>query len=111
MTAVVKEVQFGSEAIVNNRKAFNEIAHHIRDMVTQIDKITNASQRIDVEMKEALSAIENIAAISEESSAGAEELSATMEQQSASMQEMDAMANDLAKMSETLNLSLSKFKY
>lgn len=111
MSSVVLEVQSGSEVIDSNKQAFNEIAGNITHMVHQINKVTDASELIAHETKEVVKAIENISAISQESSAGSEELSATMEQQSASMQEINSMTNHLSQITESLNQSLSKFKY
>lgn len=109
MNGVVQEVQSGSEVAEHNRRAFDEIAQHITNMVNQINEVAEASKRIEQETTEAVKAVENIASISHESSAGAEQLSASMEQQNASMQEIDGMANNLAKMAEILNQSLIKF--
>lgn len=111
MNGVVLEVQSGSEVIDSNKQAFNEIAQNITHMVHQINEVTDASELIAQETKEVVKAVENISAISQESSAGSEELSATMEQQSASMQEINGMTNHLSQIAESLNQSLSKFKY
>ncbi|MBP1934681.1 methyl-accepting chemotaxis protein [Ammoniphilus resinae] len=111
MNGVVQAVQRGSQAIVGNRRAFDEIAQNVADMVKQMKEVNEASKRIEQENQEAVQAVENIAAISQQSSAGSEELSATMEQQNAAMQEIDGMANNLSEMAEALHQSLSKFKY
>ncbi|MFD2445182.1 methyl-accepting chemotaxis protein [Bacillus sp. CGMCC 1.16607] len=108
---VVAEVQSGSNVIESNREAFNEIAKNVSDMINEMNKVAYGSKQIDQETSDAVKAVENIAAISQQSSAGSEELSATMEQQSASMQEIDGMARNLAELAESLNQSLAKFKY
>lgn len=108
---VVNEVQSGTEVININKQAFDEIAQNISDMVNEINKVSESSKLINRETTEVVKALEDIAAISEESSAGSEELSATVEEQTASMQEIDTMARNLAEMAESLINSLSKFKY
>lgn len=111
MNGVVQEVQVGANLIDQNREAFDEIHQNIEEMIHQIGQVNGASQTIEQATTEVLKSVENIAAISQESSAGTEELSATMEEQNASMQEIDGMASNLAKMAESLQQSLSKFKY
>lgn len=111
MSGVVQEVQSSSNMIDNNRTSFDDIAKSILEMVEHIHQVTEASQLIDRETKEVVKAVENISAISEQSSAGSEELLATMEQQSASIQEINGMAANLSEMADSLHQSLSKFKY
>ncbi|WP_397537174.1 methyl-accepting chemotaxis protein [Rummeliibacillus pycnus] len=111
MNGVVQEVQVGSTLIDQNRVAFDDIHQNINEMVNKINQVNGASKTIHDATTEVLKAVESIAAISQESSAGTEELSATMEEQNASMQEIQGMANNLTHMAESLDQSLSKFKY
>lgn len=111
MNGVVQEVQVGANLIDQNREAFDEIHRNIEEMIHQIDQVNGASQTIDQATTEVLKSVENIAAISQESSAGTEELSATMEEQNASMQEINGMASSLSDMAASLHQELSKFKY
>ncbi|HWI50156.1 MAG TPA: methyl-accepting chemotaxis protein, partial [Rummeliibacillus sp.] len=111
MNGVVQEVQVGSTLIDQNRVAFDDIHQNIDEMVNKINQVNGASKTIHDATTEVLKAVESIAAISQESSAGTEELSATMEEQNASMQEIQGMTNNLSHMAESLDQSLSKFKY
>ena len=111
MDGVVQQVQVGSDLIKQNKETFDEINQNIQEMIVQINQVNSASQIIKQATIEVLSDVENIASISQESSAGTEELSATMEEQNASMQEINGMVNNLSKMAESLHLELSKFSY
>ena len=110
MNHVVQEVQAGTEAMEKNGEAFKEIAEIIDEMNQKIKEVTEAAKQINNSMGMAVESVENIAGISEESSAGTEELAASMEQQNASMQEINGMAASLAKVAENLEEAMAKFK-
>lgn len=111
MSEVVDGVKTGSEVIHRNGEAFNQIARVIEEMATKIRQVSSATEEITKKANEGLKAVESIAAITQQSSAGTEELSASMEQQNASMQEINAMAANLAEMADELNEALSRFKF
>ncbi|MGG0658363.1 methyl-accepting chemotaxis protein [Rummeliibacillus pycnus] len=111
MNGVVQEVQVGSNLIEQNREAFDGINQNMEEMSNKIIQVNGASKTIHDATTDVLKAVESIAAISQESSAGTEELSATMEEQNASIQEILGMAKNLSHLAESLDQSLSKFKY
>lgn len=111
MNQVVREVLEGSGVIDENGKAFEEIANIIQEMIGKIQNVTDATEKMNSRSGKAVRSVENIAAITEESSASTEELAASMEQQSASMEDMNGMAMNLAEMAGELNGTIEKFKY
>ncbi|PHV71374.1 hypothetical protein CS063_04810 [Sporanaerobium hydrogeniformans] len=111
MNEVVQEVQAGSDVIDRTGEGFQAIVDIIDEMSIMIQGVSLAAKQINQQSGQAVKAVENIAAITEESSAGTQELAATMEQQNASMQEINAMASNLAEMAEQLNLSITRFNY
>lgn len=111
MNEVVQEVRKGSEVMDYTGRSFNDVAAIIKDMIEKIKEVADGTKDINQRIDQGVKSVENIAAITEESSAGTEELSSSIQQQSASMQEINGMAVSLSKMAEELNMSLSKFKY
>lgn len=111
MQHVVTAVQTNTQYIDANKQALDDILQHIVDTVAQIDDVTTASHLIQKETVEVVRAVENMTAVSEQSSAGTEELLATMEQQNTAVHELQSMAESLTAMTNSLQQTLAKFHY
>ncbi|MGE7112395.1 methyl-accepting chemotaxis protein [Lysinibacillus sp. NPDC047702] len=111
MQHVVTAVQTNTQYIDANKQALDDILQHIVDTVAQIDDVTTASHLIQKETVEVVRAVENMTAVSEQSSAGTEELLATMEQQNSAVHELQSMAESLTAMTNSLQQTLAKFHY
>ncbi|MEK5232521.1 methyl-accepting chemotaxis protein [Lysinibacillus sp. FSL K6-0232] len=111
MQQVVTAMQTNTEYIAANKQALDTILQHIVDTVAQINHVTVAATMIQQETQEAVRAVENMTAVSEQSSAGTEELLATMEQQNLAVHAINSKAQQLASMADTLHLALAKFQY
>ncbi|KOY80880.1 methyl-accepting chemotaxis protein [Lysinibacillus macroides] len=111
MQHVVAAVQTNTHYIDANKQALDDILQHIVDTVAQIDEVTTASHLIQKETVEVVRAVENMTAVSEQSSAGTEELLATMEQQNIAVHELQDMAESLTTMTNSLQQTLAKFHY
>ncbi|MFX1253614.1 MAG: methyl-accepting chemotaxis protein [Promethearchaeota archaeon] len=99
-------------------RGFAVVADNIRRLadetkmsLVEVNQIIGALQEsIDQEVDKIMSAIQNTALISEETSAGAEEASAATEEQAATMQEMSASAQELARLAANLEIKVKQFK-
>ncbi|UKJ44002.1 methyl-accepting chemotaxis protein [Lysinibacillus sp. ACHW1.5] len=109
MQNVVAAVQTNTQYLDANKQALDAILQHINDTVAQIDEVTTASHLIQKETVEVVRAVENMTAVSQQSSAGTEELLATMEQQNTAVHELKNMAESLSGMTNSLQQTLAKF--
>ncbi|MCY1184144.1 hypothetical protein D9M73_248130 [compost metagenome] len=73
--------------------------------------MTAASSVIQRETQEVVRAVENMTAVSQQSSAGTEELLATMEQQNLAVHDINSKAQQLTAMTDSLQAALAKFQY
>ncbi len=110
MHEVVQAVETGTEVMNQNERSFDAIAKIIEELAGKIKEVSDRALQINEISSKAVQSVENISAITEQSSAGSEELAASMEQQSASMQEINGMAISLANMAELLNTNIRNFK-
>jgi methyl-accepting chemotaxis protein len=136
--AVTKQVAEGTALADSAGKALEEIIRAVGEVSQQIEQISAAAEQVSASSDEMVSyidsvkeiaeentqiaegatgstvkskdAMENIAAITEESSAAAEESSASTEEMSAQIEELVASAQTLAEMSEDLNRVVEMFK-
>lgn len=111
MDDVVKEVESGASIFTKNGKSFEEIAGIMEEIINHINEVVAGTKGITEKVDHGVSAMKNIAAISQEASAGTEELAASLEEQNASMQEVNGMATNLSQAAEQLNQAISKFAY
>lgn len=111
MQNVVAAVQTNTQYLDANKQALDAILQHIFDTVAQIDEVTTASHLIQTETVEVVRAVENMTAVSQQSSAGTEELLATMEQQNTAVHELKNMAESLSGMTNSLQQTLAKFHF
>lgn len=81
---------------------FNEIFRALMANLTQIESVAKSAKQMADSNEHVISAIHNIAAITEESMASTEEVSATSEEQSASVEEVTALAENLSQIADNL---------
>ncbi|WP_416148345.1 methyl-accepting chemotaxis protein [Salipaludibacillus sp. HK11] len=89
---------------------FEGIATAIESMKESMDKITNSGISMEEKKGEIVNLINNLSAISEENAASTEEASASVEEQSASVMEVSNASEDLAKLAESMQENIAKFK-
>ncbi|BAU29920.1 methyl-accepting chemotaxis protein [Aneurinibacillus soli] len=92
----VEAVKVGNEEAAQAGNSFAEIVEVIRQSANRVTEIAAASEQQAAQAAEVLKSVENIAAVTEETSAGTQQTSST--------------ANELARMSEALSQLVSKFK-
>lgn len=92
----VQSVKSGNEKAAQASESFEEIVNVIRQSANRVTEIAAASEQQAAQAAEVLKSVENMAAITEETSAGTQQTAAT--------------ANELARMSEALSQLVAKFK-
>lgn len=89
---------------------FESIAQAIDITKNIIDKLNQSAVLMESKKTKVIELTQNLAAISEENSAGTEEASATMEEQVATINEIAKSGEELAKVAEELRQLIDKFK-
>lgn len=105
-----KEVETGTQSIIETGDTFDGIANAVNEMVRNIEEATDNLADISKESEEMNKMIEDIAAISEQSAAGIEETTASAEESSNAMGEFTTFANDLAVLAKELNAAIQRFR-
>lgn len=105
-----EEVEKGTKQIITTGKTFEQINQAVKDMVTNIQIVTENLSEIAEKSKEVNTSIEEIASISEEAAAGVEQTSASVQQTNSSMEEIAASSNKLAEQAEDLHNLVRQFK-
>jgi len=103
------EVETGKVVIEKTGDAFNEILKSIEQVVNQIPVVSESADQIENSGTGVLDAVENIAAIIEESVAGTQQVSVSAEAQTATSEQVSDSAEELAKLSSELLVELESF--
>ncbi|MGM0885671.1 MAG: methyl-accepting chemotaxis protein [Bacillota bacterium] len=104
------QVDEGTKHITLTGRTFETINHSVGNMEMKIQHITEELNYISTNSKKINRAIEDIAAVSEESAAGIEQVSASAQQSSSSMDEITNHASELASSAELLTAQVKKFQ-
>jgi methyl-accepting chemotaxis protein len=110
MTKGTQEVQLGTQRVTMAGKTFGEIANLIEQVSSQVGNISLAIQQTAGDSQQIVSSVKDIDKISRNTAGQAQTVSAATEEQSASMEEIAAASQSLVKMSEDLQVIVSKFK-
>lgn len=98
------------DAVKETEEKFIEISKAVDVSVDAIDNLNASEQNMERQKTEILDTIQSLSAIAEENAASTEEASASVTEQSASMRQIVDASSGLAKLSEELSNSISKFK-
>jgi methyl-accepting chemotaxis protein len=138
MAAGAREVQEGTSLSAQASEALQNIQTAVVQIVGQIEGMAAAAQRMNENSADVIKAIENVsaiteqstasteemaasssevtkqieqvAAVSEENAAAAEQVSATTQEQNAAVEEMTSSAEELARMAASLQEVVSRFQ-
>ena len=105
-----QEVKLGAEIVTVSGKAFNEIATLINQVSHQIKEISTAIENMAANSQQIVGAVNQIDELSKKASGETQTISAATEEQSASMQEIASASQSLASLSMDLKEAVSKFK-
>ncbi|WP_339217020.1 methyl-accepting chemotaxis protein [Ornithinibacillus sp. FSL M8-0202] len=104
------EVEKGTGQIKTTGETFEKINDSVKEMVANIQTVSDNLILIKSTSQEMNASIQEIASVSEESAAGAEQISASTQQTSSSMEEVATSSGELAKLAEELNDLVQHFK-
>lgn len=104
----VVEAQTKNVDLTNDK--FYSISSAIQKMQNLIKDLTNMSSEMALKKDNIIASMETFSGVTQESAARTEEASATIEEQTASMEQISSASNELARFTEEMNVSVSKFK-
>lgn len=98
------------QVVTETRDIFNKILLSINELMEEIRLVQRATIETNKAKTEIIGRMQNISAVSEESSSSAEEVSATTEEVAAAMNEFTNSAIELKELSSELENQINKFK-
>jgi len=98
------------EAVKDTEDKFVDISKAVEISVQAIENLNVSEKNMESQKAEILDTIQSLSAIAEENAASTQEASAAVTQQSSSMRQIVDASGDLAKLSEELSNSVSRFK-
>ena len=105
-----KEVDAGAKVVNIAGTSFHEILKMVREIAEQIYQISNSINEITVGTKDSVTSVNNIQNISMKIADESQTISAAAEEQLASVEEIASSSKLLSKMSEDLQVVISRFK-
>lgn len=105
-----KNVEAGTKIIRTTQHTFNEINNAVATMQNQIEKISTNLGLLFKESERINFSFDQVASISEETSAGIEQTSASIQQSTSAMDEIVHHSTSLAKLARKLEYSVEHFK-
>ena len=102
-------VKSGKNLAAEASVTFGKIFDKLGSILERIETVALSAKKMAENNDSVITAITNIAAMSEESMAGTEEVSATAEEQSASVEQVTALAENLAEIAGRLKQSVAAF--
>lgn len=105
-----EEVENSVEVIGMTNQAFDEIIKISDKLIKGLGDVSVQTREMDRMSKSVKSAIDNIAAVSQEAASNSEEVAASSEEQVSATSEIVSSATRLAEISEELSVEVDKFK-
>jgi methyl-accepting chemotaxis protein len=99
----------GAKNIADTVTAIDEIVNAAADVATMVQEIAAAAEEQSASVEEVTASMEDVSATSEQSAASTQETSAAIEEQSASMDQLVNAAQEMARLSEELQIEVSRF--
>jgi methyl-accepting chemotaxis protein len=106
----MERAERGKNLAIQTSATFEEIFKSLNDNQDQIEVVAKSARRMAESNTVVIEAINEAAAISEESMSGTEEVSATAEEQSASAEEVAALSDNLRRIAKSLQLAVELFE-
>lgn len=99
-----------NEAVVNTTNIFRQITESMNKLSNQVGNIMSSIEEMEANKEAAISSIQNISAVSQETAASTQEATASTEEQQASIEDLARFAAELETSANELKASISKFK-
>lgn len=103
-------VESQNEAVNTAVSAFQDISTSMDALAQRIHGVLTRIKEMDENKNQAIDAMQNISAVSEESAASVQEVTAATEEQLAGVEELAAFAQELNDAAEQLSATINKFK-
>lgn len=110
MESEIARVEGGKDLAGKTAITFEGIFNELEMVLAKINHVAKAAKEMGTDNEKVISAVANIAAISEESMASTEEVSASAEEQSAAAQEVTTLAENLLLISNEMKRTAKVFK-
>lgn len=110
MSSVKQSVEEQDKAVDNTEEVFNKIAASINAIVDKTSTIDSSLSDMHKNKDEAVHAIENISAVSEQTAAASQEVSAATQEMAASVQSVTESAKELNRVAQELKNAIQIFK-
>ncbi len=98
-----------TEALNNTVKVFQDVDHHMLDLINKIDSITSNMQTITVSKDEVLDAIKNIAAVTQQTLASSEVVGTNISTQITAVETLNLQAEEMKEKATALEEAIDKF--
>lgn len=99
-----------NEAVQDTIQVFNRIMSSMESLSEQVRQIMTRISGMEENKEHAISSIQNISAVSEETAASTQEVTASTQEQLSSIEELSRFADELKEASEELQAAVDKFK-
>jgi len=99
-----------NEAVQSTIQIFKSIMSSMENLSQQVDQIIERVTQMEENKEQAINAIQNISAVSEETAASSEEVTASTQEQASSIEELSRFAEELKVSSLELQKSIERFK-
>ncbi|MBB6215294.1 methyl-accepting chemotaxis protein [Anaerosolibacter carboniphilus] len=103
-------VDKADEATAEVEKAFEETSNALFQITKQMENLVDSANKVEQYKESVMASIENIASVTQQSSASSQEVSASVEEQTATLEEIAEMAENLKQLSKTLEDKICIFK-
>jgi methyl-accepting chemotaxis protein len=97
-------------SLKNTHHKFEGISEAVESVKSAVSELIVSTTYMTKKKEEIVSIIDSLSSISEQNAAGAEEASASVEEQTAAMAQIADASEDLAKLAEAMQKSISRFR-
>ncbi len=98
-----------NEAVLSTNKIFKKIMESMENLLEQVNQIMSSIAEMDGNKAQAVSSIQNISAVSEETAASSQEVTASTQEQLSCIEELSRFSEDLRVASDELQRSIAMF--
>lgn len=99
-----------NEAVASTNEIFRKIMDSMENLLEQVKQIMSSINAMGDNKTQAINAIQNISAVSEETAASSQEVTASTQEQLSCIEELSRFADELKSASDELQSSVSNFK-
>lgn len=110
MTAGEREVREGEALTKRSGESFRHILDATRSVVEQIQEASSAAEQMSASSEQVAASLQEMARITEQGADNAQSISASTEEQLATMETLAAQAEQLNRLSGTLQQAVSRFR-